>query len=319
MLVETRKPHPPELSSLRPSDRAGAAALLLAVGVTSGGVALSLAPGTTVWIAGQLLLGAALVQWFVILHECGHETLFRTRRFHAPVGRLAGFLSLIPFACWTRIHGRHHKWTGWQDLDPTTEPLSQRERSRRERLIVNVCWKYWIPLFSVLYRFGNFWNLPRVLALFPRRADRRALAGAIVIQAAAYVVLAAAVGPIRLLQLSGLAVLVAFALEDLLLLSQHTHMPQRVSGGSPVRPYPAIEQEPFTRSLRLPAPVSAALLHFDAHELHHMYPFVPGYHLRRIPYRPENEIGWLRWVRRAKQLPGEVFLFQNRTETGWDI
>ena len=59
-------------------------------------------------------------------------------------------------------------------------------------------------------------------------------------------------------------------------------MPQNVSHGAAVRPFPAIEQEPFTRSLRLPRVASALLLHFDAHELHHMYPFVPGYHLRRI-------------------------------------
>jgi fatty acid desaturase len=86
-----------------------------------------------------------------------------------------------------------------------------------------------------------------------------------------------------------------------------------------VAPFPAIEQEPFTRSLRLPRVASAFVLHFDAHELHHMYPFVPGYHLRRIPYSPEHEIGWWHWVSRAKQLRGDVLLFQNRLDTGWDL
>ena len=122
-----------------------------------------------------------------------------------------------------------------------------------------------------------------------------------------------------MLRACGLAVLLSLAVEDLLLLSQHTHVPQHVSGGAAVMPFPAIEQEPFTRSLRLPAVASAFVLHFDAHELHHMYPFVPGYHLRRIPYSPENEIGWWRWVSRAKQLRGDVLLFQNRLESGWDL
>ena len=64
---------------------------------------------------------------------------------------------------------------------------------------------------------------------------------------------------------------------------------------------------------------SAFVLHFDAHELHHMYPFVPGYYLRRIPYSPENEIPWWHWVAGAKRLRGDVLLFQNRLESGWDL
>jgi len=75
-------------------------------------------PGALLWAAGQIVLALALVQWFVVLHECGHDTLFRTRRLHPIVGRIAGAFAAIPYACWTRIHGRHHRWTGWQDLDP---------------------------------------------------------------------------------------------------------------------------------------------------------------------------------------------------------
>jgi len=122
-----------------------------------------------------------------------------------------------------------------------------------------------------------------------------------------------------MLRLAGVALLVSFGIEDLLLLSQHTHVPQHVSHGAAVKPFPAIEQEPFTRSLRLPDAASAFVLHFDAHELHHMYPFVPGYHLRRIAYSPGNEIGWWRWVRGAKKLRGDVLLFQNRIESGYDL
>ena len=60
---------------------------------------------------GQVVLGAAFVQWFVILHECGHETLFVGRRMNAVVGEIAGVMSQIPFRTWRRVHGRHHKWT----------------------------------------------------------------------------------------------------------------------------------------------------------------------------------------------------------------
>ena len=50
-----------------------------------------------------------------------------------------------------------------------------------------------------------------------------------------------------------------------------------------------------------------------------MYPFVPGYHLGRIPYRPANEVGWWTWVTGAKRVPADVLLFENRAQSGWDL
>ena len=312
-------PHPAELTHLRATDAAGLRVVGVAAGGTALGLFLTFAGGFGPWISGQVLLAVMLVQWFVILHECGHDTLFRTRRWHASAGRIAATFSLIPYRCWTRVHGRHHKWTGWQDLDPTTESLVPRPRGRVQRAIVNVCWRLWIPIFSIVYRATNYWNIVRLFRMFPKPADRRAMARDTALLIALYALVVFALGPAMVFRGAGLALAIAFVIEDLLLLSQHTHVPQQVSGGNVVKPFPAVEQEPFTRSLRLPGIASAFVLHFDAHELHHMYPFVPGYHLRRIPYAPENEIGWWHWVRGAKQVPADVLLFQNRLETGHDL
>ena len=83
-----------------------------------------------------------------------------------------------------------------------------------------------------------------------------------------------------------------------------------------MRPFSTFEQEDFTRSLVFPAWLSASLLHIDAHGLHHMYPFVPGYRLRSIDYEPDNRIDGWTWVRRVRAMRGEAFLFQNRLQTG---
>ena len=312
-------PFPADLTHLRATNAAGLRVIATASAGTVLGLVLSFAGGWVPWLCGQALLAVMLVQWFVILHECGHETLFRTRRWHAAAGRVAAAFSLIPYHAWTRVHGRHHKWTGWQDLDPTTESLVPRPLGRVERTLVNTCWRLWIPLFSIIYRVSNYWHLARLLRMFPKPADRRALVRDVLTLVALYAVVTALLGPAAMLRACGLALLLSLAMEDLLLLSQHTHVPQNVSHGAAVKPFPAIEQEPFTRSLRLPALASAFVLHFDAHELHHMYPFVPGYYLRRIPYSPENEIGWWQWISRAKRIPGDVLLFQNRLETGFDV
>ena len=282
-------------------------------------MALAIRPPGLLWAAGQVVLALALVQWLVVLHECGHDTLFRTRRLHPIAGRIAGAFALIPYASWTRIHGRHHRWTGWQDLDPTTAALTPRARPKFERVIVNVCWKCSIPLFSIVYRLENYWHLPRLFRLFASRSERARMVRDTAILVAIYALVAWLAGPLRLLIAIGPAVLLSLMAEDVLLLSQHTHLPQHVSHGAAVRPFPAIEQEEFSRSLRLPAWLSAALLHFDAHELHHMYPFVPGYRLHGVAYTPQNEVGYWGWIRAAKRVPGEVFLFQNRTESGWEI
>ena len=177
--MQQRSAHPPtpsDLTHLRPSNTAGALVILGALGATTIAIALALRTEWWLWLTGQLILALALVQWFAILHECGHETLFRSRRFHAVTGQLAGFFSIIPFYNWKRVHGRHHKWTGWQDVDPTTATLVPRELSRAERLLVNVCWRYWVPLFSVLYRINNFWHWTRLRSLFENSEDRRRLA-----------------------------------------------------------------------------------------------------------------------------------------------
>lgn len=319
MTTITIPPRASALTHLTASDAIGSTFLATAVLATATGVWLSLQPSPLLWACGQLVLGLSSVEWFVLLHECGHGTLFRRRWANTLAGHVAGVPALIPFPIWKRIHGRHHKWTGWQDVDPTTAALAPRVRTRWERAVVNACWKYWIPLFSVLYRLTNFWNLPRLIRLFPDRTVWRPLIAIAIVALAIYIGALVIAGPWIVLRVAGLAVLVAFVLEDVLIISQHTHIPMGCSGGESVKPYAAMDQERFTRSLRLPSWASHLTLHFDAHELHHMYPFVPGYRLGGIDYRPANEVSWSNWIAAARAIPGDVLLFQNRDQTGLDV
>ena len=320
MAIAAEPPPPSQLIHLRPSDAAGFLFLGSCVGLTGFSIFLSAFESPLLWLAGQILLAVALIEWFVILHECGHETLFKTNRLHLYAGHLASFFSVIPFHCWKEVHGMHHKWTGWQDMDPTTSALVPRKLTRTEKAVVDCCWKFGIPLFSLVYRAANFWNFVRLRTLFPDRARRRALNWNILLLFAAYTVSLYWIGPGQFARLAGLGFLLCLIFQDPLLLSQHTHIPSNLSRGEKVRPYPAVEQEVFTRSLKFPSWFSTCvLLHFDAHELHHMYPFVPGYRLREIDYAPENEIDWWRWIREAKRLPGEIFLFQSPDQSGVKI
>jgi fatty acid desaturase len=308
-----------QLARLKPQDSVG----WLFVGscslLTGTAVGLSYSGGPYAWVVGQVVLSAALLQWFVLLHEAGHCTLFHTRALNTFFGHIASFFALIPFHSWKLIHDRHHVWTGWQDLDATTEPLVPRTLKRHERFLVNLCWKTWLPLFSIIYRLNNFWNLPRLRHFVSETHHPRILKN-IAFLLVSYGIVVYWLGLLQLVSLAGLAVFLTLVYQDPLLLSQHTHIPQHLSRGQKVKPFSPLEQEQFTRSIKFPSWLSAGLLlNFGAHELHHMYVQVPGYCLDQIAYLPRHEMQWWRWLLKAKRVPGEVFLFQNQTLSGLDL
>jgi fatty acid desaturase len=307
-------------SHLKPRNLLGFLYLTLALGLTSVAIWLSLVPQVVVWFAGQILLSLSLLQWFCVLHEAGHKTLFRSGWLNKISGYLAGFFALIPFDSWKLVHARHHRWTGWQDMDATTATLVPRKLRWFERTLINICWKLSLPLFSTVYRLTNYWHLPRLFRYFPRRGQRWRLGLNIAAYLAAYGLLLWLVGPLQLLQLAGLATFLTLVMQDPLILSQHTHIPMQLSQGKSVLPFSPKEQEVFTRSLLFPVWFSRwILLNLDAHELHHVHTSIPGYYLHTLGRQTQNGVAWWRWVLAAKRVPGAVLLYQNRNQTGFDI
>lgn len=304
----------------RPSNLWGLAYAALAIAATSAAVAMSMSSWTSVWFVGQLTLACCYLSWFSLVHEAGHRTLFRSRVANTALGHLAGFLAFLPFSTWQPIHRLHHRWTGWQDLDPTTAVLTPRPRSWLVRGVVAVCWFLWLPLFSILYRAGNYWNLPRLWRLFPYAGTRLRITCCVLLYAAGYLAIGWWVGWAAIGRATGVALLVTLIMQDLLILSQHTHIPMPVSQGAAVRPVPAGLQEQYTRSLVFPSWFSRwVLIGFDAHELHHAYPRIPGYFLHQVARPTTNAMPWWLWVWRARRIRGDILLFQNRDQTGLPI
>lgn len=319
-MESTPTPTGPEVTSLKPRNSIGALYFFLATILTALGIWLSMFVTFFIWITGQVILAIALLQWFILLHEAGHRTLFRSKSLNTYAGHVAALLSGFPYSSWVLIHFRHHKWTGWQDLDATTASLVPRPLENWEQTVINFCWKFWIPLFSLIYRINNYWNYPRVAKYILLRERRVKVARDILILLSAYVVLILAIGLSAFLQIFGLAFLISLVLQEIILLSQHTHIPAKLSAGNSVRPFSPLEQEVYTRSLRFPDWISSiVLMHFDAHELHHMYVHVPGYDLRKIPYRTHNEVDWWNWIKGSKRLSGVSLLFEDSGRTGFEF
>jgi len=93
------------------------AALWYAV-VPSAGVSLWLTAGVT------MLMVLFLTRAFVLMHECGHGSLFFTDRLNRIFGFLFGILSGMPQFVWSKHHAHHHATNG--DWSKYRGPLNTR-------------------------------------------------------------------------------------------------------------------------------------------------------------------------------------------------
>ena len=69
------------------------------------------------WITVPLavLAGAFLVRVFIIFHDCGHGSFFKSKTANDVVGFICGLLTLTPYYHWRWEHSIHHATAG--DLD----------------------------------------------------------------------------------------------------------------------------------------------------------------------------------------------------------
>ena len=75
------------------------------------------ARGISWWLTVPLAILAALivVRVFIIFHDCGHGSFFKSRLANDIVGFIAGLLTFTPYYHWRWEHGLHHGTSG--DLD----------------------------------------------------------------------------------------------------------------------------------------------------------------------------------------------------------
>ena len=69
------------------------------------------------WLTLLLAVPTAgfLMRMFMIQHDCGHGSFFKSRKARDWVGRFIGVLLLTPYDYWKRTHAYHHAHSG--DLD----------------------------------------------------------------------------------------------------------------------------------------------------------------------------------------------------------
>jgi omega-6 fatty acid desaturase (delta-12 desaturase) len=247
-------------------------------------------------------LGAtSLFRWFVILHECGHRTLFTRTRANSIAGHVASTMCLIPYFPWRDIHLQHHRWVGVIDKDPTQEHLLKLQRiGRVESALFRAMWRLWLPVPFIKFLFEVFWGD----ALRGRRARstlRRGWCSNIVCAAPQVVAMILAPGAWAAVFLPML--LGFYLLIENMNLPQHSELFPYLSDSHP-RPIPLGEQDSCTRSTHLTNWLSTALaLNFNRHTEHHMLPSVPWYALNdvrdellRSGYRHPHEVPFVSFM-----------------------
>lgn len=73
---------------------------------------LTLGVSVALTIALMVLTAGFLVRTFVVFHDCGHGSLFPSKRANRWVGRVAGLLVLSPYERWRHDHAIHHGTSG---------------------------------------------------------------------------------------------------------------------------------------------------------------------------------------------------------------
>ena len=68
----------------------------------------------SVWLAIPLMvLGAGfLIRTFIIMHDCGHGSFFKTKKANDIWGYISGVLVFTPYRKWTKEHAIHHGTSG---------------------------------------------------------------------------------------------------------------------------------------------------------------------------------------------------------------
>ena len=243
------------------------------------------------WITLILAVPAAgfLVRTFIIFHDCGHGSFFRSKRLNAIVGVITGLLVFTPYHRWHRDHHIHHQTVGNLDKrgigDVATLTVDEyRNRSWLQRFLYRL---YRNPfflfglapllLFVVLYRFPKKYmsvreyvyvqltNLALVLIVFS-------------------MIMAIGWKAYLMIQIPVLYIATVHGVWLFYVQHQFRHVKWSDSSGWDYRTM-ALEGSSF---FRLPAALNWFTGNIGYHHIHHLSPLIPNYNLKKC--NDENDL-----------------------------
>lgn len=107
------------------------------------------------WYALALALPSAvfLVRLFIIQHDCGHGSFFKSRRINETLGLALSVLTMMPYWSWRRAHAVHHATTGNLDQrgtgDVTTLTVREYQSQSSWRRLLYRAYRHPLVLFGI--------------------------------------------------------------------------------------------------------------------------------------------------------------------------
>jgi len=148
---------------VRPDDRKGLTMLLTTLLPLAALLyATTAAAPVSYWLSAALVLPMSLflIRAFVLMHECGHGSLFRSRRLNEACGFVLGVVTGMPQYVWAQHHQHHHATNG--NWDRYRGPLNIIRLDEYEALTTGQKRRYrtarsiWMaPLAGLMYVIVN--------------------------------------------------------------------------------------------------------------------------------------------------------------------
>jgi len=258
---------------------------------------------TVLFVAGWLLMYASLrlsywvtlllavptgfmvIRLFIIQHDCGHGSFFKSTRAADAVGRVLGVLTMTPYSYWKRTHAMHHATSG--NLDHRgfgdINTLTVREylaKTPVQRLKYRL-YRHPLILFVIGPSF-HFMLVHRVPGIVPRewRRERRSILGTNVSLAAVVIGMGLLVGFKAFLLVHLPLMAMTASLGVWLFYVQHQFEPtywEHDEGWS----YDAAALEGSSH-YELPRVLRWLTGNIGLHHVHHLNSRIPNYRLQRV-------------------------------------
>ncbi len=118
--------------------------------------------GISLWftVGTALLMSLFVLRVFALMHECGHNSLFRTQTLNRIFGFVLGVVSGMPQYVWSQHHGYHHAHNGnWQRYRGPYTTASVKEYAAmsggQQRLYRGKCNILFSPVVGFIYLIFN--------------------------------------------------------------------------------------------------------------------------------------------------------------------
>jgi omega-6 fatty acid desaturase (delta-12 desaturase) len=245
--------------------------------------AAALSAEISYWLtaAVTLLMVLFLTRIFVLMHDCGHGSLFRSGRLNRAFGFVLGVLSGMPQYVWSQHHAFHHanngnwaKYRGPFIVDTVDDYAAMNEKRRRRYRFLRR-----IPLLP-LHAFIYVLLMPRLNWLRGRWNDpieRRHMTWNNLVLLGLWLAMSLAIGPALFFSVYVASITLATAISIMVFTVQHNFEGSYASGDEGWDYHEAAIHG--TSFLVLPAWLNWFTADIAYHHIHHISASIPNYRL----------------------------------------